>query len=346
MDKSQAITSIKGVWGESFSLEPSSLLTLFEISIADIGIARGKISVGEANSDFDVTFRFHNSIKLTNSSIYWNKKEYIACPIMAEGFEITSRGTLPTPKLSITVSDDNIPQLTILKDRINQLGDLVGAKVTRIRTFAKFLDAENFFGTVAPEGFAPDPNSELPRDVFYIDSKNEDKNTVQYQLASILDLEGVKTPGRLVTSNSCTHTYRGQGCFYEFNSRRNVNEHGEIGDSILPEEAPPIMTQFNEYISDILSGIAITDFGEFNSNRTYNSGNYVFIEHNDIKYYFVANGVDINIPPPNLNYWIPDLCSKQIVGCEPRYAVGGAAKGNVILGNLPIATFPSVNRFK
>jgi len=158
------------------------------------------------------------------------------------------------------------------------------------------------------------------------------------------DLENIKLPGRLVSANSCPFQYRGEGCCYEFNSRRNTDEHGE--EAILPEEAPPVMTQFNEYISDLLSGIPLTDFGAYDSNRKYNSGNYVFLEHNNIKYYFVGNGIDITTAPPNINYWISDSCAKNIQACEARYALDGSAKGNITLGNVPFGGFSAVTRFK
>ncbi len=199
MDKNVAQSSIKNLWSEAFSLEPTSLIHLFEIDVADISFARGVIGHNEVSAQTNTVFRFHNNIKLTHSSIFWQGKEFIAAPIQAEGFEITSKGVLPTPKLSISVSEESVPYLNILKERISQVGDLVGAKVTRIRTFAKFLDKENFYNTTTPPGFNPNPNQEFPRDIFYIDRKSlENKNVIELELASILDVEGIKLPGRLV----------------------------------------------------------------------------------------------------------------------------------------------------
>jgi lambda family phage minor tail protein L len=346
MDKNTASQSIKKLYAEASLLEPSALLTLFEINIADIGFSQGVVSQTDINQETNTVFRFHNNVKLTNSSIYWQGKEFVAAPIQAEGFETNLKGTLPTPRLSLTVSDEGIPVLSQLKERIRELGDLSGAKVTRIRTFAKFIDAENFYGTTSPAGFQPDPNAEFPRDVFYIDRKSkEDKFTIEYELGSILDVGDAKLPARLVVANSCPFSYRGAGCCYEYSERRIENEHGAEGESVLPTSAPPVANENDEKFSVLLSGITLVDRGAYNQTIPYNSGDFVYITHNNLNYYFVANGVNVLTPPPNKNYWIQEACSKKIKGCELRYALGGSAKG-VTLGNLPYGGFSSVTRFK
>ena len=346
MNKQEASTAIKSLYSEASSLSPSSLVTLWEIDISDIGFSRGTISITEVETSTNTIFRFHNSIKLTNSSIYWGGKEYVACPIEAEGFETNSKGTLPTPRLSMTVSDDGIPMLSRLKERLLELGDLAGAKVTRIKTFAKFLDAENFYGTTPPAGFSPNPNSEFPRDVYYIDRKsNENKLTVEYELGSTLDVGDVKLPARLVVSNSCPFLYRGAGCCYESEERRIDDEHGEEGESTLPTFAPPAANEFDEKFSTLLSGAALVDKGLYIPNVPYGSGDFVYVTQNNLNYYFVCKTQNTTAAPPNSRYWIQDACSKKIKGCELRYALGGKAQG-VTLGNLPYGGFTAVSRFK
>ena len=78
MDKNTAQSSIKNLTSELFSLNPSSLLTLFEIDISQIGFDTGNITETEITLQKDVVFRFHNSINLTSSSVFWQGKEYIA----------------------------------------------------------------------------------------------------------------------------------------------------------------------------------------------------------------------------------------------------------------------------
>ena len=86
---------------------------------------------------------------------------------------------------------------------INELDDLVGAKVTRRRTLGKYLDGE-------PNA---DPLQEFPIDVFYIERKTQETSMViSWQLASVLDLEGLKLPRRIITQNYCQWRYRGSEC--------------------------------------------------------------------------------------------------------------------------------------
>lgn len=341
----EAQINIKGAYAEAYSLSPSSLITMFEIDVGGLGFNQGIISSADVQNEYQTIFRFHNSIKLSSNSIVWRGKEYVAAPIEADGFEITSKGTLPTPKLRMTVSDDGIPYLTIFKNRILELGDIVGAKVTRIRTFYKYLDVENFKDGKYPDGFYPS-NTELPRDIFYIDRKSiENKNRIEYELATFFDIENVKLPGRLVISNSCGAKYRGHGCLYEYDVRRIPAEHGDIGYSTLPTYAPPVANDKNEKFSDLLSGIPLIDVGEYQPG-TYQSGQSVYINRNNLNYYFICKGKDVETPPPNLRYWIPDSCSKQVAGCELRYGIGGSASGNVTPGHLMGNMFISVNKFK
>ncbi len=338
MDKITAQTSIKNLNSELFSLNPSALITLFELSIEDIGFDNGVVSDTEIKFGINTIFRFHNSINLTTNSIFWQGKEYIATSIKADGFEMGVRGSLPSPKLSMAVSDEGIPHLARLKDRIIQLGgDLVGAKVTRIRTLSKFIDAVNFLGGIPPQNFFPDPNSELPRDIYYIDRKsNENKNLLEYELTPIFDLEGIKLPGRLVTANNCTACYRGNGCYYEYNARRNNVSHENAN---LPDAAPPVANEFNKPINTLITGVSFVDHGLYNRNQTYNKGDFIYIEHKNIKYYFVSVLNNNSFSPPNSNGWISDSCSKNIKGCRLRWEGIGQ---NI----LPFNGFPSVNRFR
>ncbi len=218
--KAEAQIAAKKVNKELFSLTPATLITLFEIDFSQIALDLNLTTTQEIDAGTSNTvFRFHNNVRFITANIandiIWKNQYYKATPIIAEGFEIASKGTLPTPLLSLAVPDPGVPYLAILKDRIKQLDDLVGAKVTRIRTFAKFLDAANFSPETIPEGFEPNDNCELPRDIYYIDRKsNETKNIIEFELASILDVEGIKLPGRIVIANKCLFTNRGDyRCF-------------------------------------------------------------------------------------------------------------------------------------
>lgn len=346
MDKIVAQSETKELYAEAFSLSSSALITLFEIDVSEIGLSVGAISQTEVDTETSTVFRFHNNLKINSTSIIWKGKEYIAAPVAAEGFEISSKGVLPTPKLAMNVSDEAVSIFAQFRQRIREIGDLAGAKVTRIRTYAKFLDAENFTDGNYPKDFSPNPNREFPRDIFYIDRKsNENKYVLEFELVSLMDVQGQKLPGRLVVANTCPFVYRGDGCFYEYSSRRNAEEHGSVGESNLLAGAPAIADQYDELISPLISGIKIVDKGAYDQYQTYNSGDATYLTFNNVNYYYVANGVDITVSPPNRSYWIADACSHKPRGCEIRYALGGAAVGTT-LGNLPYGGFLAVTRFK
>ena len=109
-------------------------------------------------------------------------------------------------------------------------GDLIyNGKIYKItgfirkRIFLKYLDADNFFDNKNPFG-NPDISARFPDDKFIINQKVlEDKNVVEFELVSILEMDTVKIPSRQVISNYCTWVYRGYGCNYG-NSSAHLEE--------------------------------------------------------------------------------------------------------------------------
>jgi len=340
--KEQARKSIKSLMYEATNLTPSTLMELFEIDMttATKGIQSSLVADGaqvginfssedlkvEKSADPNI-LRFHNNIKVFNSFIVWQGKTYFPAPIQAEGFDISSRGTLPTPVLRMTAQKEKgVEALSILRRAIHKYGDVVGAKVTRIRTFAKYLDEANFssisqidgkqgiYESNFPDQYEPDPYAEFPRDIFYIERKsNENKINLEYELSALIDVEGIKLPRRVVLSNKCGFTYRGCGCFYEqkesatFDSKflangiKDPNAPGpgttskllakcEIRDSelSLPDDAPPVATLSDESIKSKVGVSVLKNEGEWSSGKSYLKGDYVFVVKNNIKYYFVA----------------------------------------------------------
>lgn len=144
-------------------------------------------------------YYFTNQTKEDGSPIFWQGHEYTALPIISSGYEKSTTGTIAQPTLTVA----NI--LGTFSELVDQYDDLVGAKITRHRTLAKYLDGE-------PEA---DSLQEFPIDVFYIERKSEETAlTVTWTLASILDLEGLKLPRRIITQNLCLWKYRSSECSY------------------------------------------------------------------------------------------------------------------------------------
>lgn len=246
--KSIAESSIKSLNFELTNLTPSALITLIEIDLKNLltdrhikNLSSQAKEVGFKKNLTDSILRFHNNIKIMNSYVVWRHQNYYPAPIVTEGFETSSKGTLPQPTLSIvSQSETGADQIALLKHEIRKFGDIIGAKVIRRRTFAKYLDTVNFIPNAKflhksslaqqlPVGYEPDPYAELPNDVYYIERKiSENKIAIKYQLSSVLDLEGIKLPKRMIVSDKCMWQYRGCGCWYQhIDTEELVNEDGE-----------------------------------------------------------------------------------------------------------------------
>jgi lambda family phage minor tail protein L len=189
---------------------------------------------------------------------------------------------------------------------------------------------------------------ELTPDIYYIDRKvQEDSQNVVYELASLLDIEGVKLPGRILLSKNCPFTYRGEGCVYERHDRLNEMHSGVYGivNSVINpnstagsdgvsrvsvslsqscrglRSAPPVANGSDSTFTQYRQGNWI-DRDAWQQGVNYAYGNYIHIEKNKIKYYFVCkqnHTADLINSPPNFEYWESDTCSKTLIGCRLRW---------------------------
>ena len=368
MDKSTANTSLKNLNTEANTLSPSSLISLYEIDVTDLAVKEILIKNSKFNRNPDQTvFRFHNNLKLTQNSIFFQGKEYFAAPIYSSGFEVNSKGTAAKPKLQMTFSEEGVPLMRFFKDLMQDLEDMVGAKVYRLRTFSRFLDAKNFYKVDAagniqndsagnpiivnprvPRNFSPDANAQFPTDLFFIDRKSgQSKNSIEFELSSYIDFEQIKLPARIVSAKRCPWTYRGAGCCYEYKNLANAEKHGS---STLPTEAPPMANELNEPIKDILKNsspsINYRDVQPLKwEPKTYQAGTPIYITVDGINYYYVAKTtVPATSPPPNTAFWIADQCSKNIAGCKLRWGANtkGAQTAAARNGYLPFGGFPAI----
>lgn len=149
---------------------------------------------------------FHAGTNNLRQSVTWQGQVYSPLPIQATGFDVTTQGTLPRPKVQIA----NIGGIISAEVMAND--DLVGCKITRKRTFAKYLDAVNF-----PTGTNPDadPNAYIPDDIWFVEQKTQEtRYIVEFELSSVFDLMGIQLPYRQVVQNSCPWLYRGPECGY------------------------------------------------------------------------------------------------------------------------------------
>lgn len=103
--------------------------------------------------------------------------------------------------------------------------DLVGAKVVRRQTLVKYLDAANF-----PDGNpTADSDEHFPDEVWFIERKlSEDKEMVEFELTTAIDLNGEQLPGRQIIAGTCGWLirggYRGPYCGYNGPPVADVND--------------------------------------------------------------------------------------------------------------------------
>jgi len=144
-------------------------------------------------------YRFHAGSSLKdNGEIVWAGNSYQRFPIQAEGFAFR-KGMLPRPTLTVSNALGTITAILLTVNTTTVGNDLTGATVTRIRTLARFLDAVNFPGDINPYG-TPDSTAEFPQEIYKIDRKStENRDVVQFELASVFDLAGIRAPQRQCT---------------------------------------------------------------------------------------------------------------------------------------------------
>ncbi len=351
---SVSLESNKKVISELQRVNPSQIVTLFEVDAEDLLLDQHVPFDRITKSD--AVFRFHNNLKLSKQDIIWKGQKYIALPIIVQGYEANTKGSAPSPKLSLFSDATRVEEFKNFKLLLRKANDLTGAKVTRIKTFAKYLDEDNFYiniggrknyigdQSLVPDGFEPDPNAEFPREIYFVERKSvETANSIEFELSSFVDFENKNLPNRLVISRSCQFEYRGEGCLYEYAQNFSPNDAPNRGkaqaafncDSLkslnLPSKAPPIADSQNTLIKDVIPEYDFNKMSrppvKWSESEVYFKGDFVYIEKSGRKYYFVAKSNDIPkgiidqyAAPPNLTYWVQDSCSKDAVGCKLRWS--------------------------
>lgn len=188
------------ITAELQSLEPSALVELYVLDLTPKG--------------GDLVY-FHAGTNALGADVTWQGKQYTRMPIDATGFSKSGSGTLPRPVLSISNTNG------LVGATARAYGDFLGCKLTRKRTFARFMDAVNF-PSGNPEA---DPNQHLPDEEWYIDRKaSENPVSMSFEMVSALDLIGVMIPRRQFIQNCCSWTYRSAECGYAGVANFDVND--------------------------------------------------------------------------------------------------------------------------
>jgi lambda family phage minor tail protein L len=125
---------------------------------------------------------------------------YLPFPITVTGFEWNGQGKLPRPKMridnTIRAPGTNIPLAAALAITFS---DILGATVTRRRTFAGMLDGQ-------PHA---DPTAVFEADQFRVDRKSlQNRSVIEFELAASIDQMGIKLPARQILRDTCNFRYR------------------------------------------------------------------------------------------------------------------------------------------
>ena len=194
-------------FSELNKINPSSIIELFELELT-VGL---HIPAGNPNN-LDTVFRFHAGANLNNfGQIKFNNNDYQRVAVQIEGFEDTGKGTIPRPTLTFSnlggiTKDGTVMPMSDFLAIVNLTtpgNDLLDAKVTRLMPLASALDNDNFLpiNNNAPVNPFGTPSTDRLQDrIYFIDRKSvENRQVVQFELVSVLDMQNKRIPARIVT---------------------------------------------------------------------------------------------------------------------------------------------------
>jgi len=301
-------------------LNPSAVIELYELDTTPCG------------EEGDHLF-FHNGTGGFAVPISFMGQAYTALPIQVKGFELSGTGEPARPTLSV-MNAGGFMSAAVLK-----MDDLIGAVLTRRRTFARFLDGE-------PEA-AP---IQYPEDIYRIVQKTrEDRLIVEFELGSGLDLDGVRYPPRTVVASYCQHVYRGLGCRFpnqfvisgtNLNPATGVLNYRGSWDSNVRYLLNDSVWFNNNGVLGLFQSISVTDIqgdaqspsnpalwvqlqnfrGLYSTASTYSINDVVYTEPPTARQYYLAiRAVPLGVKPPNSIYWRVDECGKSLTHCKWRF---------------------------
>ncbi len=267
---------------EAEKFSPTALIHLYVIDASNIG---GGI------------FRFSNDCLPDGTDIVWQGNTYARYPVKADGFEFSAKGQLPRPRL---VFSNLFGTFTALNRGFN---DLSRAKFIRKRCYFKNLPGQ-------PQA---NSNAAYPDDVYSFFRKvSQNKQQVEYELASAMEIDGPYLPARQVYANLCVWKYRSAECGY-----------ADLPVADRNGTPPPVAPT--------------TGRGTWIASASYVAGDFVTKILDPVtlrpRYYICITPCTGSLTePPNSAYWFEDECSKRVRdGCKLRF--GATA-------TLPFGGFP------
>jgi lambda family phage minor tail protein L len=356
----------------------SPLVELFELTVGPEGNQTTYYFHPGVEEDLS-TVKFHplgDTSKNTDSEA----NEYIALPMQMTGVESTSDGAQPRPSL-IMANVTNILRAELDDDSFT-IEDIVGGRITRRRTFAKYLVGGS-------DESSPD---EFPVAKFVIDRLDSKSNTVvSFELTAPMDLENTMLPRRTVIGKYCSWIYQGRenhgcgGCVFPADSSITYNGIGydaffDLDDNPLVRDgaiSPGGWLNGLTYSKDdfaIYNGVtyqskvgsntgntpgtntnfwrAANEYTTYSSSTAYTVGKHVKYDNHIWKAVVASTG---KTPADGSKYWNRvDFCSKTLAGCKARFGFKPTQEGVGFPGSvdkkldvvLPFGAFPGSDKFK
>ncbi len=160
------------------SLEPGALVELFILDLDPIGVA--------------ARWCFSPSIA-AGDTVTFAGVDYVGADVEVSGYEVNGQGQIPQPTLKVSNAT------LFLAGAVLTHRDAVGARLTRLRVFARYLDGR-------PEA---DPEASFPPDIHIVEQKTkQNKTVIEWRLSAGTDVEGRMLPGRTVVRDYCPWAYR------------------------------------------------------------------------------------------------------------------------------------------
>lgn len=344
-----------------FDLEPTAILEFYALYYDY-----------QKNSKAVLFFHNSNNNKIFEPIVY-NTQEYLPISIESNGFGSLGDQRLPRP----TIKFGNFGMY--FSSLLRKYENLSNAKIIRTRTFAKFLDDENFPNGENPFGTA-NANAKLSDEKFFVERLvSESKLFVELELTSSLELENVNIPKRTINARYCPFSYRGQGCRYghlsqitgdgfnrpvaNLENNLYVIQSGE--DYQLNPEIFGSINKTGEEVHSLEGGNGVLiDKGSWGSDsQSYGVGDYVYVKSDKVEnaekltnniyegqysfYVCKQNHVSEDEKRPDLrsDLWIEDVCSKTLGACRLRFDNAEYADGINNTQEIRFGGFPSTEEF-
>lgn len=163
------------------NLAPGTVVTLYTIDHSDAGGALLRFTPGTADGG---GFRV---------AVIFGGHTYLPLPVELTGVEAGVSGQSARPTLTISAVDAAASIAILGTDNLR------GARITRTRTLAKYLDGE-------PQA---DPTRTFGEEIWRIEKiASRGKTEIEWQLASALDFDSAQLPARQALRDVCAWEYR------------------------------------------------------------------------------------------------------------------------------------------